>query len=196
MVSGSELAADVFITCRDSIVSGGSVGTASVIFNVFRESYAAESEYDVHTFPRAAGAVGLTLSWECSLVLGRNSRDTLGFFARSLHLGSLACFPRHCFHCIDHMSVTVLFLRPANTSREEYTKFCSHHMFVLFARHDQATTHNATRRRLCASSCPSPALQVLLSASKRRIVSLKTHKSPFHSQSKASSCDVLQLARV
>ena len=158
MVSGSELAADVVVTGRGSIVSGGSVGTASVIHYVLGESCGAECEHDVETFPRAAGAVGLTLSWACSLVLGRNSRDTLGFFARSLLLGSLSCFPRHSFHCIDHMSVNALFLRPANTSLEEDTKFCSHHMFVLSARHDQATTHDATRRGLRAS-VPSPALR-------------------------------------
>ena len=78
MASGSELAADVLATSRDSIVSCGSVDTASVI-NVLGESCGAESEDDVDTFPRATGAAGLALSWECSLVHGRNNGTLLGY---------------------------------------------------------------------------------------------------------------------
>ena len=58
MVSGSELAADVFVTGRDSIVSGGSVGTTGVRCDVLGESCRAESEDDVDTFPHGTGAVG------------------------------------------------------------------------------------------------------------------------------------------
>ena len=52
MAPGSELAADVFVTGRDSLVSNGSVASAGVD--------------DVDTFHRATGAVGLALSWEGS----------------------------------------------------------------------------------------------------------------------------------
>ena len=79
MVSGSELAADVFVTGRDSIVSGGSVGTIGVLCNVLGESYGAECEDDVDSLPRATGAVGLTLSRECSLVLRRKNVTLLDF---------------------------------------------------------------------------------------------------------------------
>ena len=51
MASGSELSADVFVTGRDSLVSGGSVGTAGIICNVLGKSCAAEDEDDdVDTF--------------------------------------------------------------------------------------------------------------------------------------------------
>ena len=159
MAPGSELAADVFVTDRDSLVSSGTVGTARTVCNVSGEFCAAERDDDVDTFSRATGAVGLALSWEGSFVLGRNSVTLLSFLRGLSTLDPWRASQRHSFHCVDHMFVAALFLRPANTSLEEDTKFCSKHMFVLSARHDQATTHDATRRRLCAASIPSPALR-------------------------------------
>ena len=52
MAPGSELAADVFVTGRDSPVSSGTIGTARVICNVLGESCAAEHDDDVDTHSR------------------------------------------------------------------------------------------------------------------------------------------------
>ena len=88
--------------------------------------------------PRATGAVGLGPSWECPFVLGR---DNVKLFS----------FPRG-LTTLDPWRASQGTPRPANTSLEKDTKFCSQHMSVLSARHHQEKNPRcratSARRRL------------------------------------------------
>ena len=132
--------------------------------------------------PRATGAVGPALSWECPFVLERDS-VTLLSFPRSLST-------------LDPWRASQGTPRPANTSREKDTKFCSQHIFVLSARHDQAKTRDATRRRLCAASVPSSALRFFsFQLPRKGSIHLRHTSLLSTSLSKASSDAVRTLAR-
>ena len=141
MASGSKLAADVLATGRDSIVSCGSVGTAGVRCDVLGESCGAEGEDDVDTFPRATGAAGLALSWDCSFVLGRKNVIHLGYLRGLSTLDPFrACTPFTALTtCLSPRCSSGL-----RTPRLRKTpSFVPSHVRPS-ARHDQATTHDAT----------------------------------------------------